>query len=69
MSITQMEPDQLKSYLQENIESLLAKFEECTFDCPILFFDKQKDSLRYIKRESNFTVVHLIPQHIHPSIP
>ncbi len=54
MSITQMEPDQLKSYLQENIESLLAKFEECTFDCPILFFDKQKDSLRYIKRESNF---------------
>ena len=54
MGLPQMKPDQLKAYIQENIESLLPSFEEWTFDCPILFFDKQKDSLSLINRESNF---------------
>lgn len=54
MDIPVMEPPELKEYIQTNIQTLLPTFEQNTFDCPIIYFDKQKDTLRHIERLEPF---------------
>lgn len=39
----------LKKYIQENITSILPVLLEHTFDCPTVYYNKHKDSIRYIE--------------------
>jgi hypothetical protein len=45
---------ELKKYLQENIINILPVFSEYTFDSPIIYYNKQLDSIRFITLESTF---------------
>lgn len=40
-------PD-LKKHIQENIASILPRLSEHTFDCPNVFYNAEKDTIRYI---------------------
>uniref|UniRef100_A0A6C0KYI8 Uncharacterized protein n=1 Tax=viral metagenome TaxID=1070528 RepID=A0A6C0KYI8_9ZZZZ len=45
--------DEIKSYIIENIKEMLKKYEECTFDCEIIYYNKKNDLLVFIKKVSD----------------
>lgn len=47
----------LKQYIQNNIQSILPILLKYTFDCPNIYYNLKKDTLRYItlKNDINFT--------------
>ena len=44
--------DEIKAYIQANLGKLLAAYNECTFDCPILYYNKASDAMLYITQTS-----------------
>lgn len=42
----------LKKYIQENIKQILPIFVEYTFDCPIVYYNKRKNSIKHIELNS-----------------
>lgn len=45
---------ELKKYLQENIIDILPVIEQYTFDCPIIFYNQQLETIRYIEHTESF---------------
>lgn len=41
--------EQLKQYIQENIVNILPVLLEYTLDCPTVYYNKHKDTIRYIR--------------------
>ena len=39
----------LKKYIQDNIKIILPILTEYTFDCPIVYYNKKNDTIRFIK--------------------
>lgn len=52
LSIPVMDVPTLKRYIQENIAAILKELEEHTFDCPIVYYNKKTDTIRYITRKN-----------------
>ena len=50
IDIPRLNKEDLKKYIQENIVKILPIFEINTFESKVLYYDKQKDSIRYIER-------------------
>lgn len=48
LSIPYQDVSPLKKYLQENIQTVLPKLVEYTFDCPTVYYNQEKDTIRYI---------------------
>lgn len=42
----------LKKYIQSNITTILPVLVEYTFDCPTVYYNEEKDTIRYIKLSS-----------------
>ena len=42
--------DEIKSHIVENVNNMLGTYEECTFDCPTVYYNKNSDKLVFIKR-------------------
>jgi len=40
----------LKIYIRENINTILPVFEEYTFDCPVVYYNKATSEIKYIKQ-------------------
>lgn len=51
LSIPYEDVSPLKKYLQENIQTVLPKLVEYTFDCPTVYYHQEKDTIRYITLE------------------
>lgn len=49
LNIPIMSQKELKKYLQENIKTLLYNFNEYTFSCPIVYYNKSKDKCLYLE--------------------
>jgi hypothetical protein len=45
--------DQIKIYIQTNITKLLETYFHYTFDCPILYYNEDKNNLWFIKNHTN----------------
>ena len=41
--------EQIKNYIQTNVKSLLETYELNTFDCPIVYYNEQKNMILFIK--------------------
>jgi hypothetical protein len=41
--------EQIKNYIQNNVENLLAIYSNHTFDCPIVYYNKHSNKLLFIK--------------------
>lgn len=41
--------EQIKKYIENNVDNLLKTYELNTFDCPIIYYNKDKNSLLFIK--------------------
>jgi len=59
--------DQIKEYIASNITSLLEIYTLHTFDCPVVYYNKHKNTLRFIKLKQkmdwsahNVTFSHII---------
>ena len=37
-----MNNEQIKKYIEENVNTMLTKYDECTFDCPIIYYNEKK---------------------------
>jgi hypothetical protein len=42
--------DEIKNYIIQNIKEMLKVYEECTFDCATIYYNKKNDLLVYIKK-------------------
>ena len=45
--------EKIKSYIEINIISLLETYMENTFDCPIVYYNKKKNIIQFIKLKEN----------------
>lgn len=52
LHIPEMSVPELKAYIQEHILDILPVFEEYTFDCPNLYYNKKKNKIVYVQRTS-----------------
>ena len=41
---------QIKIYIQQTVKNLLAVYEEHTFDCPTIYYNKKSDKLLFVKK-------------------
>ena len=44
--------EEIKKYIQNNLIKLLKKYYDFTFDCPIIYYNKNKNKLLFIKRNN-----------------
>ena len=52
LNIPKMNNTELKKYIQLNIKDILQHFEKNTFDCPIIYYNKNTKIIRYITQIS-----------------
>jgi hypothetical protein len=45
--------EEIKSYIEVNASSMLEKYFDTTFDCPILYYNQHKDVLQFIRVINN----------------
>jgi hypothetical protein len=45
--------EQIKNYIETNVKSLLEKYALNTFDCPIVYYNKHKNMILFIKLKKN----------------
>jgi len=45
--------EQIKKYIETNIKTMLQIYCENTFDCPIIYYNKHKNKLLFIKLKEN----------------
>ncbi len=41
--------DGIKTFIVENVKNMLSIYEECTFDCPTIYYNKNKNKVLFIK--------------------
>ena len=44
--------EEIKKYIENNLIKLLKKYYDFTFDCPIIYYNKHKNKLLFIKRNN-----------------
>lgn len=44
--------EEIKKYIENNLIKLLKKYYDFTFDCPIIYYNKNKNKLLFIKRNN-----------------
>jgi hypothetical protein len=42
--------DEIKHYIVQNVTNMLSIYEEFTFDCPTIYYNKKSDKLMFIKK-------------------
>jgi len=42
--------DEIKEYIIKNVTDMLSIYEECTFDCPTIYYNKKSDKLMFVKK-------------------
>lgn len=62
LDITLYDLEKIKEYIIENVANMLNKYAENTFDCPVVYYNKHKDLLLFVKLKetidwSNKTIV------------
>ena len=45
--------EQIKEYIKKNVKSLLKLYVSYTFDCPIIYYNKHKNKLLFVKFKKN----------------
>jgi hypothetical protein len=45
--------EQIKSYIETNVNKLLEIYCKNTFDCPVIYYNKHKNKLLYVKLKNN----------------
>ena len=42
--------EEIKAHIIQNVSNMLSIYEECTFDCPTVYYNKKSDKLLFIKK-------------------
>lgn len=42
--------EHIKKYIEENVNTMLTKYDECTFDCPIIYYNEKKNKVQFIRK-------------------
>lgn len=45
--------EDIKMFIQNNLPQLLKEYSDYTFHCPIIYYNKKKDMLKYITKKNN----------------
>lgn len=59
INVPPLDKNDLKRYIQDNIVSILPIFESNTFESSIVYYNKQKDEIRYIQQVKPIDWTHL----------
>jgi hypothetical protein len=42
--------DEIKEHIMQNVTNMLSTYEECTFDCPTIYYNKKSNKLIFVKK-------------------